>query len=324
MKLIKPPKLKKGDLVGLCSPSGTIAHKQEIFKKAQTNFERAMGLKTILAPHIFNKHYYSAGTPAERLADFHALLNNPDIKAIIVSAGGDTGIDLGEKIDYESIRKNPKIIAGISDATTILSAITARTQLITFLGLEFLDFAAHDMEYELHYLEKAWFEGTIGAVNGNPKWHDLNNTYTNYKTWQTIRSGSAEGRLIGGNSASFMQLLGTKYELLLPESILFLETYKLPKKQIHKTFMQLKLHGFFDKIQGLLLGYCLECDKPEIIGNEQSLSELVLEIVGQYSFPVMQVGEIGHCVENILQPFGAQARIDATNLQFEILENVTA
>ncbi len=321
--MIKPAKLTPGDTVGICSPSGTIAHKQTLFKQAIATFKQATGLNVVVAPNASNQHHYSAGTAAERLADFHALVANPAIQAILFSAGGDTAIDLVDQLDYDLMTKNPKIIAGISDATTLLSAITAKTGLITFLGLELLDFATHDKPYELAYLKKAWFEGTIGEIKDNPHWCDLKDTPTNYKQWQTIRAGSAEGRLIGGNSESFMQLLDTPYELFFPESILFLETYKLPKKKIHKTLMQLRLRHVFEKINGIIIGYCLECDDPAILGNEQSLADLVLEATTGYNFPIIHIGEMGHCVENALQPLGAQIQIDATNLQISLDEPVT-
>src|SRR4051812_45794232 len=101
MNIIKPPRLKRGDTIGICSPSGTIAHKRGLFDQAVANFTKATGLNILVAPNAFNKHYYSAGTPEERLADFHALVKDPNIKAIIFAAGGDTAIDLVEQLDYE-------------------------------------------------------------------------------------------------------------------------------------------------------------------------------------------------------------------------------
>ncbi len=300
-----------------------MAHKRDVFEKAVVNFEKATGLKVVVAPNTLNTSYYSAGTPEERLTDFHGLVADPDIKAILFSGGGDTASDLLPGLDFDLIAKNPKIIAGISDATTLLSPITAKTGLVTFLGFEWLDFGLYDMPYHLDSIKRAWFDGTVGAIEANPNWRDLKGTFTSYSSWQTIRPGVAEGPLVGGNSESFIQLLATPYELSLPNQILFVETYKQPKKRIHKTLMQLKLHGLFDKISGLIMGYCVESDNPDVRGNEQPLKELVLEIVAEYDFPVMQIGEIGHFVENALQPYGARARIDTEKLEFEILETVT-
>lgn len=323
MNSIKPQKLRAGDTVGICSPSGTIAHKRELFEQAKAGFEKATGLNVLVADNAFAKHHYSAGTPEERLHDFHSLIKHPEVKAVLFSAGGDTAIDLVEHIDYDAVTANPKIISGISDATTLLSPITAKTGLITFLGLEFLDFAEHDMAYTVESIQRAWFDGNIGTIQPNPNWAELRETRSTYHTWQTIRGGSAEGRLIGGNSCSFIQLLGTPYELSLDPAILFLETYKLPKKQIHKALMQLKVRGVFDRIQGLIIGYCLESETPEVVGNDQPLNELVLEITKEYSFPIMHIGEIGHYVENTLQPFGALARMNADTKEITITEPVT-
>lgn len=308
--------------MGLCSPSGTIAHKRELFEKAVRNFEQATGLKTLVAPNALAKHYYSAGTVQERVDDFHGLIKNLDIKAIIFSAGGDTAIDLLPSLDFDLIRKHPKIISGISDATTLLSPITAKTGLITFLGLELLDFANGDMPYVVDSIEKAWFQGEIGKIQANRNWCDFKNTHTSYRGWLTIRESMAEGTLVGGNLQSFLQLVGTQYELPFQDSILFFEAYRLAKKQIRKALMQLKLRGVFENIRGMIVGYNVESDEPSVIGNEQLMAETILEVVGEYDFPIMQIGEIGHWVENFLQPIGAEARMDATNLQLEILERV--
>lgn len=324
MQIIKPPKLHTGDTVGICCPSGTIDHKRELFERAIIGFEKATGLKTVVAPNAYAKHYYSAGTMQERLDDFHALIADPAIKAVVFGAGGDTASDLLPHLNYELIKNNPKIITGISDATTLLTAITAKTGLITFLGLEFLDFADYEMTYTTAAIESAWFEGTPQEILPNQNWKELKVNVTAYKGWQMIREGAAKGQLFGGNSESYIQVLDTLYELRIPGGILFLETYRLPKKQIHKTLMQLKIRGVLDQIAGLVIGYCLESDKPEVVGNDQPLAETILEITKEYAFPIMQIGEIGHCVENFMQPIGAQVAMDATNLKFEITENVVA
>jgi len=300
-----------------------MAHKQDVFNKAKANLAQALNVNIRVAPHALNQHYYSAGTAEERLSDFHTLIADDSVKAIIFSGGGDTAIDLVAHLDYELIKSHPKIIAGISDATTVLSPITAKTGLITFLGLEFLDFADYQLPYTVASIKQQWFTGGVGDIHANPDWRDLDTTYTTYAGWQTIRAGEAEGRLVGGNSESFIQLLDTDYELILPNSILFIETYRLPKKQIHKALMQLKLRGVLDRINGLIMGYCLESDDPQRVGNDQPLAETILEVTEAYDFPIMQIGEIGHRVENCLQPYGARVQMDATRLTFTLREDVT-
>lgn len=322
MKSIKPPRLKSGDIVGICSPSGTIDHKRELFERARKNIEKQLGVRTLVVTNTYNKHYYSAGTPEERAADFHELISNPTVKAIVFSAGGDTALDLLPILDCKLIENNPKIITGISDATTILSTITATTGLITFLGTEFLDFADKDMPYTCASIQHLLFDGEKGEIYPNPTWKEFDGIPTEYSNWNTIRKGSAEGVFVGGNIQSFLQLVSTEYEFQAPNQILFFEAYKLPKKQIHKALMQIKFRGMFENTAGLVVGYNLESDNEGVVGNEQPIAETILGVVGEYDFPIMQIGEIGHHVENFIQPIGAKVRMDATNLKFEILESV--
>lgn len=323
MDIIRPAKLQIGDTVGICSPSGTMDHKREMFDRAKAGLEQATGLSVYVAPNAFAKHEYSAGTAQERVDDFHALIADPSIKAVLFSGGGDTANDMLPYLDYDLIKNNPKIISGISDATTLLTPITAKTGLITFLGFEFLHYADLKKNYELQSIQDMWFNGMPHAILPNPDWKDLNGTVTTYTEWLSIRPGVAEGQLFGGNSESYIQLLDTEYELRSPGGILFIETYRLPKKQVHKHLMQLKLRGVLDEISGLVMGYCLESDNVDIVGNTQPIQETVLEVAQEYSFPIMQVGEIGHWVENFMQPIGARMRMDATNLTLATLEAVT-
>jgi muramoyltetrapeptide carboxypeptidase LdcA involved in peptidoglycan recycling len=101
-----------------------------------------------------------------------------------------------------------------------------------------------------------------------------------------------------------------------------METYRLHKKSIHRALFSLRLHGILDKIKGLLLGYLVGSDDPEYPGDERDLKELVLEATDGYDFPIMQIGEVGHYVENTQIPVGAKATIDATDLKFRIDESV--
>lgn len=318
---MKAPKLQAGDRVAIISPSQPPADKGDI-QKARHNFERATGLKTVLAPNALARRYYSAGTIQQRLDDFHWALQNPEIRAIVFSVGGNTAIELVDKLDYDFIRRHPKIIAGISDATTLLNPIFAKTGLVTFLGLEFMDFAIEPMEYEVASIKRAWFKGDIGSITANPKWRDFDALPTLYKGWETIRPGAAEGRLLGGNYSGFTQLYHTPFMPEVTGNILVIECYKYSKRDIHNALVRLRLWGCFDKISGLIMGYCLGSDDSLTPTNRRGMTELVHEVTEGYSFPVMQVGEIGHNVENIMLPLGSLAKLDATNKSLKVVETV--
>jgi muramoyltetrapeptide carboxypeptidase len=132
MKTIIPPKLQKGDKIGIVSPSSSIQSRKKLFLKSAKKLEKALGVKVVWGKHAFGRHFYSSGTVKERLDDIHRMIANPEIKAVYFSIGGSTAIDLLEGLDFEMIRKNPKIINGFSDATTIMNAVYAKTGLVGF------------------------------------------------------------------------------------------------------------------------------------------------------------------------------------------------
>lgn len=320
---MKPPKLKKGDKVALISPSNPVNNRLDIVEAAIKNFEQQTGLQVVTGRHALGKHYYSSGTKQERLDDFHEAIANPEIKAVLFSVGGSVAIDMVEEIDYELVAKNPKIISGISDGTTLLTPITNKTGLITFLGLEFLQYAEFDMDYQIDSLNKAWFDGIMGSIKPNDNWKDFKGFYNEYSGWQAIQKGAAEGIITGGNATCFGYFLNTDWQPDLTDKILVLEGYKQPKREIHRVLKEYKLRGAFDNISGLILGYWVGADDQGVVGHERPFNELVIEAVDRPDLPILQIGEVGHHIANIVLPIGARARFSANNKEFEIIDSVT-
>lgn len=320
---MKPSKLKKGDKVALISPSNPIKDRTELAMRAVKNFEQYTGLEVIVSKNALGKSYYSSGTKQERLDDFHEAIANPEIKAVLFSVGGSVAIDMVDEINYELIARNPKIIAGISDGTTLLTPINQKTGLITFLGLEFLQYADFDMKYQVENIEKTWFSGEVDEITPNTNWKDLKGFYNEYSGWQTIQKGKASGIITGGNDTCFKYFLNTSFQPNLKGKILVLEGYKRPKREIHRVLKEYKLRGAFDDISGLLLGYYVGADDQSVVGHERPFNELVIETVDRPDLPILQIGEIGHHVENIMLPIGAQAEFNANTKEFKIIGKVT-
>lgn len=324
MKTIQPPRLNPGDTVGLIGISNHIYDRQERFDKSIKIFEQEFGVKIKLGAHALGHYHYSSGTAQERLADFHTMIADPNIKAIQFTVGGETAIDLVDKLDYDLIKNNPKIISGFSDCTTLLNPIFAKTGLVTYHGFEF-SFLGYDGQarYMLNSIRQAWFGNGTGTIKPNPAWRDWRGTFNRYNGWQTIRSGRASGHLIGGNLISFYQLLDTSYCPDLHNSILLLESYKQEKKEVHRQLSALRLHRVFDQISGLIVGYNVGLDQQSDTDPEWGIKEILLEITSGYNFPILQIGELGHYVENTIIPIGGNAAIDATDLSFNINANPT-
>lgn len=178
------------------------------------------------------------------------------------------------------------------------------------------------MNYETASIKHSWLDGNVGKVQANPNWKDFDDLPTSYRGWQTVRAGKAEGKVIGGNYSSFAQLYRTEYMPNAEGSVLFMECYKKNKKEIQQALTQLRVWGAYDKINGLVIGYCLGSDNPETFGNDRSMKELSLEATDGYDFPIMWIGEVGHNVENMILPIGANVCIDSSSLTLEIKERV--
>lgn len=140
MKVIKPPRLKKGDTIGIITPASTPDNLERI-NEGVKYFER-LGYRVILGKNVGKYYGYLAGTDEDRLEDLHSMFADKNVKAIFCARGGYGTIRLLDRINFNLIRKNPKIFVGYSDITALQLAIFRKTGLVTFSGpMAAVDFA---------------------------------------------------------------------------------------------------------------------------------------------------------------------------------------
>jgi muramoyltetrapeptide carboxypeptidase len=316
--VIVPGRLRPGDRVRVMSPSSTITEQRDAAQNAAAVLEKSLGITIEFADHAFDACFYSSGTTEQRQHDLLAAFTDPEVKAIFLSMGGATAIDMLEGLDYDLIAANPKIVAGMSDSSTLLEAITAKTGLVTFYGFELLDFARHDLPYTTDSIRQVWFDGWSGPYRPNPNWHDLEGDPTSYRGWREIKPGQATGTAVGGNSEALTQVIGTAYCPRLDGAVLVLETYRLQKRHVQALMVSLRLKGVLDQISGMVLGYCLGSDQPGG-RNERDVADILRETTTGYDFPILQIGEIGHQVENLILPLGATVHLDTRGPGFSLI-----
>ena len=114
--MIRPPLLRKGDTVGIAAPSSYLL-KAEL--EPGIELIRSWGLKVIIGKHVFRRHNSFAGTDDQRAEDFQAMLDDPDIRAIICARGGYGTVRIIRKLNFEKFLQHPKWIAGCSDITVL-------------------------------------------------------------------------------------------------------------------------------------------------------------------------------------------------------------
>lgn len=302
------------------SPSGFIDPKlKDQFNKG-VKFLESLGLKVKVGKNVFNKYYYSAGTPQERADDIHSMFLDKEVKAIIQSQGGETANEVLDLLDWNLIKNNPKLFCGMSDGTTLLLSIYAKTGMVTLHGPDTLwGYGRGCSNYEKESLEKVLFIGEVGKITPNPEHRVSEKSLNSSLKWKSWRSGTANGKLIGGNLSLISSLHGTQYEPDYQDSILFIEAVHKDVENLTRSFTYLKHAGILDKVKGVILGYFDGNVMDDKEGN-RPVGEVFLEATSNYNFPILEIGEIGHNTANVNLPIGVEASMDADSLTFSVDE----
>lgn len=277
-----------------------------------------MGFRVVLGKNVFKKEGgYTTGSPESRVSDLNNLVKNQKVKGIFSSHGGFNSNELLDLIDYEAIKKYPKIFHGFSDATALLNAIHAKTGLITFHGQNveygFSRGFKGKEKFTLEYFLKAVASAKpIGRIK-------------NEEPIKIIRAGKTSGDLIGGNLAVLMTLLGTLYEPNWKGKILFWEEVEQTKQDIEFFLTHLRLAGVFGKISGMVVGKLTNCDFiPKnanwVKQNIYSFEKIILDAAKKYKFPIISNLRFGHYYPQITLPIGVKATIDTSKKIFSIDE----
>ena len=313
-KIIIPNKLKAGDLVALISPSFKVTH-QEV----QFSIERikALGLEPIIAPSVLEQDGCYAGTIQSRVKELHDAFLNPKIKAIIAVRGGAGSFQLLDYINYKNIEKNPKILMGYSDVIALLISIYNKTGLVTFHG----PMPAKPMtKFSVDYLQKVIMQGKKVLFENEKKLGDDLIQTENRIT--TINSGTATGRIIGGNLTMLVNLLGSDYLPKHPQDwqnkILFVEEVNEEIFRIDRMLSQLQKAKVLSNIAGFVFGLCTECDTGCM--GSINLEETLKKYFKDLKIPVFSGAMIGHASKNFTIPIGVLVKIDANKGTIKMLE----
>ena len=132
MKKIIPNKLKKGDTIQVIAPSNSVQEDDVKFLKETEKLFNSRGINVIYGKYASSDTLGYGATPKEKAVDIDLAFLNKDVQAIFCAKGGENSNTLFDYIDYELIKKNPKIFCGFSDSTSLLNMINQKTGLITF------------------------------------------------------------------------------------------------------------------------------------------------------------------------------------------------
>ena len=269
---------------------------------------KSLGLRPLVMESCRRRHGFLAGPDDVRLHDLHKAFAMQAVRGIFVARGGYGAARLLPYIDFELIRKNPKVFVGYSDVTALLNVISQRCGFVTFHGpMPAADLWQAD-EFTLGAFKNAVFEKLPIApafartrpacknVGAGASHHKIHNPPGHPLT--TIVPGKATGQLTGGNLTLLAASLGTPCEIDTKGRILFLEEIGEDPYRVDRLLLQLQQAGKLQDAAGIIL-----CDfSPQTL---ESLHISINEIIKPANKPTIAGLKCGHTMPNITLPIGA-------------------
>lgn len=276
-KVIFPRPLKKGDKIAICSPAGYIDAKKVY---GAVDELRRQGWNPVVMPHTLGRWGHYSGTPQERYSDLAAALTDPEVRAVLCSRGGYGVVHIMDDIAALPLADDPKWIIGYSDISA-LHAVMASKGIASIHSPMAVQVMKGDSDVDTASL--------FAILRGErPAYVFPGHDYD--------RHGIATGTLLGGNLAVLAELINTPYDILRPDTILFLEDVSEPIYKIERIFYQLRLSGVLAGIRGLVVGQFTEYKPDE---NYADMETMIRDLVAPYSCPVAFNVPVGHVDHNI-------------------------
>jgi muramoyltetrapeptide carboxypeptidase len=300
--VIKPKRLSPVDTVGLVLPATAAFEADEIqFAKEQME---AIGFKVVIGKHAFDKWGYFAGHDRDRADDINQMFADDQVDAVVCYTGGWGSPRVLPYLDYDLIKRKPKVLIGYSDITALLNAVHKKTGLITFHGpvggSTFDPFTLDNFRKVVMTAEPA---GLLPTPSKKP-----NELIDRTNRILKIAPGKATGPLIGGNLTMIATLMGTPWQPDTTGAIVFLEDVHEEPYRIDRMLTTLALGNMFDKAAGIVFGRCSDCG---IKGPSFSLEEILRDRFGGLAVPAISGLSFGHIEQKLVLPIGARATLDA-------------
>lgn len=236
-------------------------------------------------------------SPAEyKVRAFHELLDNGSVDAIMASRGGNSGIEMLDKIDYGLVHQHAKPLIGFSDVTALLCALFNHAG-VHGLHAPVVMTLAHGQNSQTN------IDSLTDTLNGALSHYRLDDV-------NAVREGTCEGRMIAGNLSVLDALYGTAYLPDLKNTILMIEDCGMEYSALDRMFSSWRLRGVFDDIAGLIFSDFVDMrDSGRPYGLDTDA--LINKHFHDTNIPVITNAPFGHGARNLALPFGAQCRMEA-------------
>jgi muramoyltetrapeptide carboxypeptidase len=290
---LHPQRLRVGDAVALVSPAGPVAQARvEMAVKVLSDW----GLRPRIYPHALEKYSFHAGRDEHRAADLNDALADPEIRAVICNRGGYGVQRIIEHLDFDAVRRDPKLVLGFSDITALHAALWRNARLASIHGpvaaqLERGGLTNSSVKHTLMSAEPV-------LVRADPA-----------EATVSVRStGVAQGILLGGNLSMLSTSIGTPFMPDLNGAILLIEDVAEAAYRVDRMLTHLRNCGILQRLAGVAVG---QFSEPAGAAGQISLADVLNERLGDLGIPLLGGLSIGHGDPNIAVPLGTHAILDA-------------
>ncbi len=300
---IRPPILQSGDTVGIVT-LGSPRDAESIDSGIQTL--QTMGFNVVVGEHVYSNAGIIAASPMERAEDLMNMFENPNVRAIIPTRGGTGVSDIIPYLNYNVINHNPKIITGYSDITILLNVLYTLSDLITFHSLLLLDFRSTTPVYNFNQFFTATSTLTSPRPLENPPGMPLISRV----------QGNVTGTIVGGNLTSFVDTLGTPFEVDTTGKILFIEETHEAASRVYRMLAHLIHAGKFRDCLGIIMGECAGC----YANYGKTYDDIINEVIIPLGKPLMTNLASGHGLYKMAIPIGAITNLNTYNNTLTVME----
>lgn len=263
-----------------------------------------------------------AGDPAFRAADLHALLEDPEVDAVLCTRGGSGTAGILPHLDPERIRLLGKPIIGLSDVTALHLALFAACGIRGIAAPVLVQLSDRTPAYT----RESWLSIVRGETGPGPvPWiastgGPASATTAGDALPAPLLGGSAEGPLLPCNLSLLSSLIGTPFMPDLDAAILLLEEIEETPQSLDRMVTQLSLSGVCARLGGLILGQFTRCVPRNSSATEEDGREVVLDWARYIGVPTLTGFPHGHEPICASLPFGTTARMTTDPPALELLE----
>lgn len=288
--LVIPPYLREGDLISIVTPASHI--EQDVVLQSVKKLQES-GFRVTLGEHVFTRRGPFAGTDDERLQDIQRATDNPEVKAVLCSRGGYGMSRIVDRIDFTSLKNQPKWYVGYSDITSLHLWLNAVCGIVSL-------HAEMPLNYNSPDCSPRCYETMVRALKGDAE----------PVTWKAAHEASftATGPVIGGNISLIYSLNGTPAQPDTEGAILFIEEIGEKFYHLDRMLTAMRMTGMMNNLAALIVGGMEKITEGEHV-FDQTVEEVVMNVAGGFGYPVLFNFPAGHISDNRALYLGRAAQI---------------